>query len=118
VIYITDTGTSVLTDPSQPPYDGSDDTLVGVVNDSSGTVGSVSLTSNTGAFGFDGDGICSGAFGAWDGSSGCPYGATGYEGPNTSYANVSSDGNNGTVEFGDPLGAGGSTYFSLEAALS
>jgi hypothetical protein len=35
--------------------------------------------------GFDGDGICSGAYGTWTGSAQCPYGTTDYEGPGTSF---------------------------------
>jgi hypothetical protein len=38
------------------PYDGVEDTLVGVVNNSGGTVTSIHLTSKTDIFGFDGDG--------------------------------------------------------------
>src|SRR5215469_3484012 len=42
------------------PYDGIEDTLVGVVNNSGGTVTSIHLTSKTDIFGFDGDGASSG----------------------------------------------------------
>src|SRR5882724_4107449 len=51
---------SVSTAISNPnPYDGSEDTLVGVVNNSSSVITSVSLSSvSLGLFGFDGDGIC------------------------------------------------------------
>ena len=38
-------------------YDDVDDTLVGIINNSGGTVSTVHLTSNTDIFGFDGDGI-------------------------------------------------------------
>lgn len=52
----TVTGSSVA---NARPYDGSDDVLVGVVNDSSSTfTGPVTLSSMRDIFGFDGDGIC------------------------------------------------------------
>lgn len=50
---------SILQDPSQGHYDvGGDDSLVGIVNNSSSPVASVTLTSDGPIFGFDGDGIC------------------------------------------------------------
>jgi RHS repeat-associated protein len=76
-------------------------------------VGALALTSSTDLFGFDGDGLCN------YGVSGCPFGPTGYEGPNTSFSDVSADQTGGVVNF--PFGlapGGGSTYFSLEEALS
>ena len=51
------TGCATVTFTGQGPYDGSDDTLVGVVNNSNLPVSSIQLASNNGAFGFDGDGI-------------------------------------------------------------
>src|SRR5271165_5102313 len=49
---------SIYQDTTQGPYDGADDTLVGVWNNSSSTVPSVNLSSTNGAFGFEADGIC------------------------------------------------------------
>ena len=72
LIEVTNLGTTVLSDPTQGPFDGGDDTLTGIVNLSSAPIGSIVLSSNTDLFGFDGDGICSGDYGAWDGSAGCP----------------------------------------------
>ncbi|MHB8440123.1 MAG: DUF7507 domain-containing protein [Acidimicrobiales bacterium] len=120
LIEFTDSGTNILGDPSVGPYDGIEDTLVGVVNDSSTTVNSVTL-SGVGAFGipifgFDGDGICAGFFSP--APPACPYGSTGYEGPGTSFANISSDTKTGDVVFTGGLASGAATYFSLEDSLS
>src|ERR1019366_887666 len=38
------------------PYDGSEDTLVGIQNNSSGVLNDIALTGTSGLFGFDGDG--------------------------------------------------------------
>ena len=66
-IYTTDPGT----------YDGSDDTYIGVINNSGGTVSSITLSSTTDIFGFDGDGISTPRFGAPGNSTD----STGYGGP-------------------------------------
>jgi RHS repeat-associated protein len=110
LVVITDSGSSVLGDPSQGPYDSVEDTLIGVVNNSSKPVGALALTSSTDLFGFDGDGIC--VYGA--GSCG----PSGYEGPNTSFSDISPDYTSGVVSFPAGLAVGASTYFSLEEALS
>ena len=110
VIEVTDAGAQVLSDPSQGPYDGVEDTLVGVVNDSSHPIDALALRSTTNLFGFEGDGICS--YGV-----GCS-GTTGYEGPNTLFSDVSADASSGLVNFPAGLASGASTYFSLEESLS
>ncbi len=111
-------GLTVQQDPSQGPYDGVEDTLIGVQNNSGVAQPKVHLTTNADAFGFDGDGICS--FSGWTGSSGCPYGSTGYEGPNTSFSNISSDLESGDVNFTQRGGLpnGSHAFFSLEEALT
>lgn len=106
---------TVLADPTQGPFDGSEDTLVGVLNQSDQKVDSISLTTTTDAFGFDGDGLCTFTF---TGSSGCLFGPTGYEGPNTSFSDISVDNTSGTVDFTGGLRSGASAYFSLEEALT
>ena len=111
---VADGETNVYSDPSQGPYDGADDTLTGVVNNSSQPVGSLQLSSNTALFGFDGDGLCT----ASPHPSGCPFGPTGYEGPNTSFSGISADGSGGVVNFVTPLAPGETAYFSLEEALT
>src|SRR5256885_6714900 len=54
LIIITDTGISVKTDPSQGPFDGIEDTLIAVQNNSSQTVYSLPLSSPNPIFSFDG----------------------------------------------------------------
>ena len=110
LVVVTDSGASVLSDPSQGPYDSVEDTLIGVVNNSSRTIGALALRSSTDLFGFDGDGICT------YGVVAC--GPTGYEGPNTSFSDVSPDATSGVVNFPAGLAAGASTFFSLEESLS
>jgi PKD repeat protein len=115
VLDITNNGVTVVEDPSQGPYDGSDDTLVGVINESSTPVTSLTLNSNTPIFEFDGDGICSGFYGT---IPGCPFGPTGYEGPGAQYVDISPDFTSGAVEFSTGLPPGATGYFSLEAPLT
>jgi len=112
LIDVTDSGVSILQDPSQGPYDGIEDTLIGVLNQSTKTLGHLSLASNTQIFGFDGDGIC--AYGI----PGCPFGPTGYEGPGTAFLEESADLSSGVVSFNPAISPGGSAYFSLEEPLS
>ena len=121
---------NVLVDGSQGAYDGSEDTLVGVQNNSGKAISKLNLASPTGQriFGFDGDGICSPT--TWVTSTqttppGCPnpilgigFGPTGYEGPGTSFSNVSPNLITGTVNFNPAIKAGGSAYFGLEGALA
>lgn len=111
LIWITDIGTFALGDPALGPYDGADDTTVGVLNDSSVTVTSLPLSSATDIFGFDGDGICR----YLSGASFCAGAPTGYEGPGVRFAATSVY--SGTVNFTTPLTPGASTFFGLEEAL-
>jgi hypothetical protein len=100
-------------------YDGDEDQLIGIQNSSTVPVSSIRLfaaattasspyTSNL--FNFDGDGPC--ASNAHD----C-FGPTGYEGPDNTFTNVSTDFTTGTVQFTTPIPAGGSTWFALENKL-
>jgi hypothetical protein len=100
----------VLTDPTQGPYDQIEDTLVGVQNDSNQTVFSISISSTTDIFGFDGDGLCD----VSPHPAGCPFGPTGYEGPGVSFAVQSISA--GMVNFAGGIPPGGHAYFSLEEA--
>lgn len=101
---------SLAVDSSVSPYDGSDDMLVGVQNNSPRSLESLSLSSATTAiFGFDQDGICTYTSCSWSAP-------TGYEGPFTTLSAEPSQ-DSGTVTFtGTGLPAGQSTYFSLEGA--
>jgi hypothetical protein len=100
--------TTAQVDPNQPAFDGNDDILVGVQNNATSSLTSLPLT-GTNSFGFDGDGLCT----ASNAPAGCPFGSTGYEGPNTSF--TVTDANDGSVNFGEGLSSGSSAYFSLEA---
>jgi hypothetical protein len=102
---------SVYTDPSQGPYDGADDTLIGVLNNSGAVVSSVPLTGSE-IFAFDEDGLCT----TTNAPSGCPFGPSGYEGPGTSF--TVTDLNTGSVTFAGGLQPGASAYFSLEGPAS
>lgn len=110
-----DNSVSVLQDPAVGPYDGGDDTLVGIVNNSTSPVPAVTV-SGPGSYlaGFDGDGLCSYA--------GCSNGPTGYEGPGTSFVTNPSNPDSAEVDFGGTttagLAPGATAYFSLEGALT
>ena len=103
-----------FSDPTQPPYDGIEDTLIGVQNNSSKTVTKLELASTEEAiFGFDGDGLCT----TFNKPAGCPFGPTGYEGPKTSFTVTNAF--EGTVNFLEgTIAKGGSAYFSLEGDVT
>ena len=104
---------TIAADVTQGPYDGIEDTLIGVLNNSSQTIQSLHLTSSSAPiFGFDGDGLCT----VSPHPGGCPFGTTGYEGPGTSFHNISAAFLAGDVFFSN-LGPGGTAFFSLEEAL-
>src|SRR5690348_839022 len=62
VITFNANGSITTTIPNANPYDGVEDTLVGVVNNTAAAIASFNLasTSNSQLFGFDGDGACDG----------------------------------------------------------
>jgi hypothetical protein len=129
LVVINKDGTAtVQVDPAAPRlgYDGAEDTLIGVQNNSGRSVSSVNLASTTlGIFGFDNDGICYPS--SWPLPTtrttppGCPgiqgFGTTGYEGPGTAFSNISLNRLTGTVNFNPALVSGGSRYFALEEPL-
>ncbi len=106
--------TTVPTGQTFTSYDGSDDALIGVVNDTSHTITSFNI-SNPGVdiFGFDGDGIqiwLSQTVNANDSLS------DGYGGPDGYFTNIVGD--SGTVNFSPGIaGNGGFDYFSLEEPI-
>jgi len=57
LITVTDAGSSVAEDSTQPPYEGEDDALIGVQNNSSRAIGALPLSA-PGLFGFEQDGLC------------------------------------------------------------
>lgn len=112
IITLNPNGTGSITATGQGPYDGIEDTMIGVVNSSGHSVGAISLTATTSIFAFDGDGIdtYTGASNAID--------TTGYGGPQTYFTNINGALTAGTANFIGGLGSGASTYFSLEEPLT
>jgi hypothetical protein len=113
-----------FSDSTQGPFDGIEDTLIGVQNNSSSTVTSIALKTgelSIPIFAFDGDGLCSGVnsgggAGFRPPPEGCPFGPTGYEGPHTSFSITTE--NEGSVNFGEgTIASGKSAYFSLEGPV-
>src|ERR1035437_5607821 len=112
IITITDTG-STVTITGEGPYDGVEDTMVGVVNNSKRAIKTIGLRSALPIFDFDGDGIV--AYGV----PGNAFDSTGYGGPNAYFTNTNFSLSSGTVNFIVPLAAnGGSGYFSLEETIN
>ncbi len=125
VTFTTDTSGNLVATVTTPvngnPYDGVEDTLVGIQNNSGATLNSIDLSSSTTpVFGFDGDGICQfsgGTLGVL--SRDCfANGTTGYEGPNNTFTNISSGFTTGTVNFTTPIGPNGTAWFALEGQPS
>jgi hypothetical protein len=59
LVTITDAGQSVAQDAAQGPYDGEDDSLIGVQNSSSKAIAALPLSApGTALFGFEEDGLC------------------------------------------------------------
>lgn len=121
LIVVTDAGTTIVTDPSQGPYDQIEDTLIGVQNDSSQILFSLPLNGTSEPFDFDGDGICgtdpNTGVPYVPAPTGCPFGATGYEGLGVTFANISPDFSFGLAQFAGGIPPGGSGYFSLESNI-
>jgi hypothetical protein len=113
-------GAITTTKTGQGPFDGSEDTYVGVRNlaNSGITVTQIHVTSSLDIFSFDDDGV-----GSQDNSPaipGGPFGPTTYEGPGTSFSNINNAETAGNVNFKDTNGAGlqpgFQAFFSLEEA--
>ncbi len=99
---------TIYNNPNGGPYDGADDSLVGVQNSSGQSIASLPLT-GADIFGFDGDGLCTFVT--------CDYpNPTTYEGPSTSFTVV--DASDGSVNFTGGLAAGAAAYFSLENVVT
>jgi hypothetical protein len=101
--------TVATSSPDLGPYDGNDDTLVGVLN-KSGSVLNSALSSTTDIFAFDGDGPCT--------YISCPGGpdASGYAPADVTYSNINSTDTARTVNFS--IANGASAWFGLEEALT
>lgn len=90
-------------------YDGNEDALVGVHNNSGHMISSFSI-SGSGIFGFDGDGI-----NAFLGIANNAMDTTGYGGPQAFFSNIV--GNDGVVNFMGGIANGGMAFFSLEESI-
>jgi hypothetical protein len=114
------TGADPLNTTGAQNYDGSEDAVVGVINNSGHSISSFSIT-GTGIFGFDGDGIdtltvatiTNAAAGLSVGLGG---GVDAYGGADAFYTGVV--GNTGTVNFLTPIPTGGTDFFSLEESIN
>ena len=105
--------TVAVTSPvDQGPYDSADDTLVGVLNSSTGTLSTLPLSSPLTIFGFDGDGACTfiTCTGATD--------PTGYGPKGVTFSGINAATTSGNVVYSPGLAPGGSGWFSLEDALT
>jgi hypothetical protein len=116
-----------VSSPDLGPFDGADDTLVGIVNSSGATLNSITLTGAGGLdiFGFDGDGACSGGYTPQVAATACWGGVYSTNDDYTSYFpnGVTATGINGaqtsgTINFLSGIANGGSNWFSLENALT
>jgi hypothetical protein len=112
------------------PYDGTEDQLVGIVNNTNAAITSIFLTNpGVGIFGFDGDGICAydlpfaTAAPGTSNNAGCLSGNTSadpgdYLGSASSFSGINAADDAGTVNFANGVGAGMTGYFSLEDPAS
>ena len=100
-------------DPTIGPYENIEDTLCAVQNNSTKSIKSLPLSGSQRIFGFDGDGIST----VTPHPAGAPFGPTDYEGPGTSFSNISADRKSGRVNFNPPIPPGGSRYFALEELI-
>ena len=102
------------------PYDGSDDNLVGIINNSGATINTLTFSGSSsagGLFAFDGDGLQT--YGSGLGSDPTGYGGKTSLGQFTTFTNISTDETTGTVVFGaSGIPDGGTAYFSLEGPPS
>lgn len=102
--------------PDLGPFDGTEDTLIGVLNSSGSTLISLAISSTLDIFGFDGDGACSGNYGTIAGCAGGD--PSGYAPAGVSFSGINSTDTAGTVNFSPGIAAGGSSWFSLEDPVS
>ncbi len=110
-------GGSVATvTPNPTPYDGSDDNLVGIINNSGATISTLTFSGSSsagGLFAFDGDGLQT--YNSSAGSDPTGYGGETSLGQFTTFTNISANETTGTVVFGaSGIPNGGTAYFSLE----
>ena len=114
IITIASDGSISGASTNNGPYDGIEDTLVGVINNSSNPVPYIDITGFSGSdgiFAFDGDGYCSG------GTISDPAGQPGYECNKVTFSGITQTTvakDTGRVNFNNGLQAGAGTFFALE----
>lgn len=108
------TVTTTTNAPDNQPYDGAEDTLIGVLNSSGAVLNSVALSSPLNIFGFDGDGPCTQS----PGPSNCSSDPSGYGGPGVSFSGINAAKDSGTVNFTPGIANGGTAWFGLEEAIT
>jgi hypothetical protein len=137
IVTLNPGGMGAVVATGQGPYDGSDDTLIGVINSTGSTINSITVHgptgsgpgSGTGILGFDNDGVGSGGFLNLPGDTGAAphYGYSGTDsatanfdltGALNSYSNLIFPSDTVNVNFPGGLANGGSAFFSLERALT
>ena len=109
---------TVAADPNAPnngPYDGLEDTMVGVVNNSGAPVNSLALASNIDIFNFDGDGPCTVTPNPGNCNVNDP---NGYGGPGVTFSGITNNFTQGIVNFSPAIAAGGTAWFGLEETLT
>ena len=115
LVTIADSGPTVAQDTAQPPYEGIADSLMGVQNNSSHLVQSITLAATSGLlFSFDGDGLCNNASGPAPAGCQPPPGSTATCNPSTANTNHCSF----PPPAGEPAGytEPGATSYSEESA--
>jgi hypothetical protein len=123
------TAFSVATEsPDEGPFDGNDDTLIGITNSARGTLTSIFLSggAGSGAFHFDGDGACTGTYTAISfgpAPAQCPGSAftstdpADYGSAGASFSGICGGSHDcGTVNVS--LANGASTWFDLEGKIT
>jgi hypothetical protein len=112
------------------PFDGTEDTLIGVLNSSTGTLKSITLFGGTGSgvFLFDADGACFSAttYTPAPPAAQCPGGAYttadpgDYASINASFGTIVPSGDSGTINLGGAAGlaVNGSAWFDLEGVIN
>jgi len=134
LITLSPKGSLNISDPGgKANYDGTDDTLVGFINQSTTLITALHLTGGSpgsGIFDFDGDGGCQTARFTWVDPGACPvttgsdnYADSAHANTNGVFAgvtfeNISADLTSGDVFFSTPLGPGGMAEWTLGGTIS
>jgi hypothetical protein len=95
-------------------YDGTEDALIGVVNNSGHTITSFNISGGN-IFGFDGDGI-NAIRGLANNANDSSFG--GYGGPDGFFTGITAGNSAGTVNFAPGIATGTTDFFSLEEPIN